>query len=261
MSTIGQLIRKERQAAQMTQEALAAAIGCSKPQLSLMESDRRRVSPDRVRRIEAALGIDDGRLAGALQWDSTPLLVRARVTASEAFAERLRNAAKRGESLDELYRRGELQQLLDQCSPNVEGPLPGARQIPLINRVAAGYPREFTDLDYPVSVADEYVLCPDVTDPDAFAARVVGDSMEPEYAEGEIVIFSPAMDTPPGSDCFVRLLRDNETTFKRIYIENDGRTIRLQPLNSAYPPQYVDREEIGGMYAAAFVMRQVRGGD
>ena len=80
MSTIGQLIRKERQAAQMTQEALAAAIGCSKPQLSLMESDRRRVSPDRVRRIEAALGIDDGRLAGALQWDSTPLPVRARVT-------------------------------------------------------------------------------------------------------------------------------------------------------------------------------------
>ena len=108
MSTIGQLNRKERQAAHMTQEALAAAIGCGKPQLSLMESDRRRVSLERVRRIEAALGIDDGRLAAALHWDSTPLPVRARVTASETFAERLRNAAKRGESLDELYRRGEL---------------------------------------------------------------------------------------------------------------------------------------------------------
>ncbi len=261
MSTIGRLIRQERQAAGMTQEALAGAIGCSKPQLSLMENDQRSVSAERVSRIEAALGIQDGRLAAALQWDCTPPPMRARVTASDAFAQRLLRAAKRGESLDELYRSGELQQLLDQCAGNVEGPLPTSRQIPLINRVAAGYPREFTDLDYPVAVADEYVLCPDITDPDAFAARVVGDSMEPDYAEGEIVVFSPSMPTASGSDCFVRLLRDNETTFKRIYIENDGRTIRLQPLNSEYPPQYVDREEIGGMYAAAFVMRQVRGGD
>ena len=124
MSTIGQLIRKERQASQMTQEALAGAIGCSKPQLSLMENDQRRVSAERVSRIEAALSIEDGRLTAALQWDSTPPQIRARVTASDAFAQRLLNAAKRGESLDELYRSGELLQLLDQCSGNVEGPLP-----------------------------------------------------------------------------------------------------------------------------------------
>ncbi len=261
MSTIGRLIRQERLAAGMTQEALAGAIGCSKPQLSLMENDQRSVSAERVSRIEAALGIKDSRLTSALAWDSTPPQMRARVKATDAFAQRIRTAAKRGESLDELYRSGELQQLLDQCAGNVEGPLPTGRQIPLINRVAAGYPREFTDLGYPVSVADEYVLCPDVTDPDAFAARVVGDSMQPDYAEGEIVVFSPAIRTLSGSDCFVRLLRDNETTFKRIYFEEGSRTIRLQPLNNKYPPQYVDREEIGGMYAAAFVMRQVRGGD
>ena len=261
MSTIGRLIRQERQAAGMTQEALAGAIGCSKPQLSLMENNQRSVSAERVRRLEAALGIKDSRLTAALQWDSTPPQIRARVAATDVFAQRVRTAAKRGESLDELYRSGELQQLLDQCAGNVEGPLPTGRQIPLINSVAAGYPREFTDLGYPVSVADEYVLCPDVTDPDAFAARVVGDSMQPDYAEGEIVVFSPNKPTTSGSDCFVRLLRDNETTFKRIYFEEDGRTIRLQPLNNKYPPQYVDREEVGGMYAAAFVMRQVRASD
>ena len=115
----------------------------------------------------------------------------------------------------------------------------------------------FTDLDYPAAVADAYIACPDVTDPDAFAARVVGDSMEPAYREGEIVVFSPALDTPSGSDCFVRLVRDNETTFKRIYHEDDGRTIRLQPLNPQYPPRLVDREEVAGMYAAMYVMRRV----
>ena len=87
MLTIGRLIRQERLAAGMTQEALAGAIGCSKPQLSLMENDQRRVSAERVSRIEAALGIDDGRLSAALQWNSTPPQIRARVTASDAFAQ------------------------------------------------------------------------------------------------------------------------------------------------------------------------------
>jgi repressor LexA len=129
----------------------------------------------------------------------------------------------------------------------------------VINSIAAGYPAEFTDLDYPASIADEYIACPDVTDPDAFAARVVGDSMAPQYGEGEIVVFSPALPTPSGSDCFVRLDPDNETTFKRVYYEDDGRTIRLQPLNNAYPPRLVPREHVTGIYAAAYVMRKVGG--
>ena len=72
--------------------------------------------------------------------------------------------------------------------------IPLALEVPLINKVAAGYPREFTDLAYPARVADEYVRCPDLDDPDAFAARVVGDSMQPNYAEGDIVIFLSGQD-------------------------------------------------------------------
>ncbi|MCI0366132.1 MAG: S24 family peptidase, partial [Phycisphaerales bacterium] len=153
-----------------------------------------------------------------------------------------------------------------------------------INKVAAGYPADFTDLDYPASIADDYISCPDLNDPDAFAARVVGDSMTPTYLEGDIVIFSPklALQTPPpdvttstshpsslpgrrsvasslpsGIDCFVRLERDNQTTFKRIYFEPDGSTIRLQPLNNAYPPRTVHRNDITGLYPAAYVMRKI----
>ncbi|MHC4718099.1 MAG: S24 family peptidase, partial [Planctomycetota bacterium] len=72
---------------------------------------------------------------------------------------------------------------------NITGPIPPGRAIPIINSVAAGYPYQFTDLDYPPSVADDYVHCPDVNDPHAFAARVVGDSMEPRYSEGDLVVF------------------------------------------------------------------------
>jgi phage repressor protein C with HTH and peptisase S24 domain len=126
----------------------------------------------------------------------------------------------------------------------------------LINKVAAGYPREFTDLGYPARIADEYVRCPDVTDPDAFAARVVGDSMMPDYREGDVVVFSPTRDVKDGNDCFVRLERDAETTFKRVYFEGEGR-LRLQPLNARYSPRVVNREDVGGLYAAVSVIRRV----
>ena len=129
-----------------------------------------------------------------------------------------------------------------------------------MNSVAAGYPREFTDLGYPARVADEYVRVPGLTDPDAFACRVVGDSMLPEYREGDIVVFSPAKKIESGRDCLARLEPDHETTFKRVYLEKDGRgreLIRLQPLNPAYAPRTVDREQVAGLFAAVSVTRSV----
>jgi SOS-response transcriptional repressor LexA len=224
----------------------------------------------------------------------------ARLAEDQRVARRLAALLKRGSAgmnLDEAYRSGELRALVEQLAPG-EGasagvangsmsdfgnlpprprsaaadlrprggggggaiPVELAREVPLINKVAAGYPREFTDLAYPARVADEYVRCPDLEDVDAFAARVVGDSMQPLYAEGDIVIFSPAKVVKSGMDCFARLEPDHETTFKRVYLEKgkDGEElIRLQPLNAAYPPRVVGREEVAGLYAAVSVMRKV----
>ncbi len=247
----GLMIREVRKKAGLTQEALAEAIGCSKPQLSLMESGQRTISIKRALSIEKALGIEDGRIIRAVQWQIAPEEWRLSVTSARDLTDRLRQALAGEQPLEAL------REIVQQTAPNIESPLPLRSRIPLINKVAAGYPTEFTDLDYPASIADEYVECPDITDPQAFAARVVGDSMQPIYHEGEMVVFSPLLPTTSGTDCFIRLERDNETTFKRIYIEADDRTIRMQPLNNAYPPRSVDREEIGGMYAAAYVMRKV----
>ncbi len=133
-------------------------------------------------------------------------------------------------------------------------------EVPLVNSVAAGYPRDFTDLGYPARIADEYVRCPDLTDPDAFAARVVGDSMSPTYTEGDIVIFSPAKVVKDGCDCFVRLEPDHETTFKRVYSETDQAgqaVIRLQPLNSAFAPRTLPREQVAAMFAAVNVIKKI----
>lgn len=164
--------------------------------------------------------------------------------------------------LDAAYQSGEFQRLIEdsagsggQRASAVPVDLPF--EVPLINKVTAGYPTEFTDLGYPARVADDYVRCPDVNDADAFAARVVGDSMEPEYREGDIVVFSPLRDIGNGDDCFARLENGDESTFKRVYFERDGsqERIRLQPINNRYAPRTYDREDVAGLYRAVQVMR------
>jgi SOS-response transcriptional repressor LexA len=98
--------------------------------------------------------------------------------------------------------------------------------------------------------------------------------MSPVYLEGDVVIFSPAKPVTSGMDCFARLERDAETTFKRVYFEparasdpdageasagsgTDAAIIRLQPLNSTYAPRLVPREEVAGLYAAVSVLRKI----
>lgn len=127
--------------------------------------------------------------------------------------------------------------------------LPSVR-VAVINTVSAGYPRWRTDLDYPPGVADEHVNLPGVFDGQAFAARVVGDSMHPRYAEGDLVVFSPAEQVLSGDDCFVRLA-SGETTFKRvIFADAEGSRLRLVPLNGSYAEREVSGEEVTGLYRA-----------
>ena len=272
MRTVGQLIKDRRRALGLTLKDIADRVGCTRGYLSSIENDRREHPPSRgmLDRLEEALGLERGRLVSLGEWQSTPDEVRRRVIDLEAqqhLSQRLVELLAK-DGVDASFRSGELRRLVERLSAgggersiDLIGVLP--TQVPLINKVIAGYPREFTDLGYPARVADEYVSVPGVSDADAFAARVVGDSMNPEYAEGDIVVFSPRADALDGSDCFVRLERDEETTFKRVYFERDGEdreVIRLQPLNSAYPPRAVLREEVAGVYAAVYVVRGVVGG-
>jgi SOS-response transcriptional repressor LexA len=86
-------------------------------------------------------------------------------------------------------------------------------------------------------------------DPNAFAVRVVGDSMEPKFVEGDIVVFSPAAEIRSGDDCFIRFAMPHETTFKRVYFQKK-KQIRLQPRNDKYPPAIVEGKRINGIYRA-----------
>jgi len=265
MEALGRAIRARRGEVGLTLAQAAMAVGCAKGYLSEIENGRRANPPSEalLARIERALRMRRGELVRLARWSATPGDVKREVESLRRGADAARRLAElvQSKGLDGAHRSGELQALVGRLAPAADVDLqPLPVQVPLINRVAAGYPTEFTDLDYPARVADEYVSTPDLYDAQAFAARVVGDSMAPEYREGEIVVFSPERDTPPGADCFVRLAPDHECTFKRVFFDRSEageELIRLQPLNNRYPPRTVRREDVLGLYAAAYVLRSV----
>lgn len=68
--------------------------------------------------------------------------------------------------------------------------------------------------------------------PNAFALRVVGDSMEPKIADGVIVIIDPSRQYKHGSIVLAKRTSDQEATLKQLWY--DGTVPKLRPLNPRY---------------------------
>lgn len=74
-----------------------------------------------------------------------------------------------------------------------------------------------------------------------FGLRVKGNSMEPDYLDGDIIIFQKQDDCENGDDCVV-MVNGNDGTFKRVFKNENG--IILQPLNNKYQPMIYSNEQI-----------------
>ncbi len=250
--SLGQIIRKKREQLNLTLDEVSNRISFSKPYLSTIETGKVKNPPgdELLTRLEKILEFEPGLLLHIAHIEGLPTDVRQEYESAEAENQKWRQIVKN--LVDEKVDASRLSELLAQSDLNVEQdklPLAAGRLVPVINKLSAGYPSDFNDLDYPVGIADDYVRCPDMHDPNAFAVRVVGDSMEPKFREGDIVIFSPAAEVHNGDDCFVRFAMPHETTFKRVFFESDNK-IRLQPRNEKYSPTIIDGKRINGLYRA-----------
>lgn len=282
----GSVLRQRRALLSLSLAEVADRVGCAKSYLSAIETGRKGPPAEPIiERLESALSMRSGELLAHAQWDQTPSDIRADLESlrkrdqhARMLAKLLSLSAQQGTSLDELYASGALKSVIDHLDPDhvEESGRPEMKpersrdeigigamlptEVPVVNKVTAGYPADFTDMGYPARTGDEYIRTPDLNDPDAFAARVVGDSMEPTYQEGDIVVFSPAKQVESGTDCFVRLEPDSQSTFKRVYFERDDsgtELIRIQPINNAYPPRTVPREQVAGLYVGVSVIRSI----
>jgi len=250
--SLGQIIRTKREELKLTLDEVSNRVGYSKPYLSTIETGKVKNPPsdELLTRLERVLQFEGGLLLHIAHMERMPSDIRGAYESREAENRKLRDFVRR--ITEKGVKPGAVRSLMSHARISVKeskSPLSAGRLVPIINKVAAGYPTDFNDLDYPVGIADDYVRCPDLHDPNAFAVRVVGDSMEPRFYEGDIVIFSPAVEVHNGDDCFIRFTMPHETTFKRVFFEKQDK-VRLQPRNERYSPTVVEGSRIDGVYRA-----------
>lgn len=104
-------------------------------------------------------------------------------------------------------------------------------KVPVISLVAAGNWSEAVD-NFAPGQADEWVATTIPIKQHTYALRVQGDSMEPKFLDGAIIIVEPEEEARNGSYVIVRQ-NSSEATFKQLVI--DGTQTYLKPLNSRYP--------------------------
>lgn len=125
---------------------------------------------------------------------------------------------------------------------NVSTALLGSRRIPLISYVQAGHMSEAID-PYQVGDAADWLLTDLELSANAFALRIKGDSMLPDFREGDTVVIDPAVEPIPG-DYVVAKNGENEATFKKYRprgVNERGDTVfELVPLNEDYPSMRSD---------------------
>lgn len=108
--------------------------------------------------------------------------------------------------------------------PDIQG------TVPLISWIQAGHWNEVVDnlhLGEGERIATTYRKRKHT-----YALRVRGDSMEPKFPEGAILIVEPEESPEPGAFVIVRQ-NGGEATFKQLMV--DGATRYLKPLNPRYP--------------------------
>lgn len=98
-----------------------------------------------------------------------------------------------------------------------------------------------------------------VTDPEAFAVRISGDSMQPLHTDGEIAIVYPQAQPRTGDRVIVRIHDDigGEVLFRIFTSADQGRRVTLTSPNPVYPPVTISREEILWICPVASTVRQL----
>ncbi|MFH1616831.1 MAG: XRE family transcriptional regulator [Planctomycetota bacterium] len=250
--SLGQIIRRKRLELRMTLDEVSRKAEFSKPYLSAIETGKAKNPPSDqlLGRLEIILDFKKGLLLRIAHMERLPADIREEYEIAEAENQRWRQIIKR--IVHSRSETAEIALLFGGNDLNFEQSVSGfraGRMVPIINKITTGYPMDFDDMEYLIAVADDYVRCPDLYDSSAFAVCVIGDSMQPRFNEGDIVILSPAVEVRSGDDCFVTFSMPHETTFRRVFFESCN-SVRLQPRNEKYPPTIVEDCHIFGIYRA-----------
>ncbi|HEY5993932.1 MAG TPA: S24 family peptidase [Gallionellaceae bacterium] len=197
-STLGQRIRARRKELGLSQEKLGELAGLDQTVISKLE----RGDVQETARI--------AELAHALGCDALWLATGSAAGGKEARAARYKREPVPEAAMHEVSFRG---------------------RVPLISYVAAGSWSDAVDNLSPGD-AEQWI---DTTVPvkrHTYALRVEGDSMEPRFPNGAILIVEPEAEPANGSFVIVRQ-NGSDATFKQLI--HDGGVWYLKPVNPRYP--------------------------
>lgn len=120
------------------------------------------------------------------------------------------------------------------------------RRVPLIGLAQAGGDGFFDDGGYPVGGGWDEVSLPEIGDPNAYALEISGDSMEPVFRDGDMVIVSPAAPIRRGDRVVVRTAH-GEVMAKQL-ARRSARRVELRSLNPVHPDYSFELAEIAWIH-------------
>lgn len=117
-----------------------------------------------------------------------------------------------------------------------------AQRIPVIGHAQAGQAGYFDDGGYPIGQGWDEVMFPHVGDPHAYALEISGDSMEPVYRDGDIIVVSPAASIRRGDRVVVKTV-EGEVMVKQL-VRQSARKVELTSINKAHDDRVLNVEDI-----------------
>lgn len=132
------------------------------------------------------------------------------------------------------------------------GRRPGAVELPLLGRVAAGEPLEAIAGNETLVVPEEML-----GRGETFVLRVAGDSMIDEHIEDGDYVIVERRDTARNGERVVALIDGEHATLKTLFREADGK-IRLQPANERLAPLVYESDRVEVQGVAIGVLRKYR---
>lgn len=116
------------------------------------------------------------------------------------------------------------------------------QNIPVIGFAQAGTAGYFDDAGYPSGGSWEEIPFLNVGDTHAYALEISGDSMEPVYRDGDVIIVSPGADIRRGDRVVLRT-HDGEVMAK-VLRRRTAYKYELSSLNLEHPDRWLPAEDV-----------------
>ncbi len=138
----------------------------------------------------------------------------------------------------DLYEKAGYIDLIEDDKKSKIDSKPKGMRIPVLGSIPAGIPMEMIEdiVDWE-DISEEMLK----GGKQYFALKIKGDSMFPEYLNGDVIIVLKQDDCESGQDCVVAVNGD-DATFKRVFKTDNG--ITLQPLNNSYMPMFYSNDDV-----------------